>query len=266
MTRGILALLTFAATLAGQPARAAEPPMTVYEITRARPGGSSAVPIYVLAHSDGEPGLVSFLQLAPRKGGGWTRKRFSLVMYNPSDTRFAAYGPATTPPVPCSASQEICGAAGKKYTVFWVVTFQPAAGNRYLLAGPSGKVQTFVPPGWRARKASLGARVVTGPGDADAVGAVHGGGRVEAFHSATAPGGKYGSGAFAMVPCDGESSAGSATVKSDGSDAAVPISCEPRYDAAFSGTLDGRTWTVAGPVVGEYVFPYRLFVFDYPKR
>ena len=271
MTRGIVALLLFATTLFGQPpATAAEKPLAVQEITRAYRGGPGVVTLYVLAHSNGQAGQMAFQQLAPRKGGGWTQKQAKVVMYNPSESRFTAYGgPTATPPLPCPAAEDICGTAGEEYDVLWIVTFRPVTGHRYFIAGPSERAMVYVGnPYWRAGRATIGARVVTAANDADAAGVVTGRGTTEAFVSASAPGGKYGSGAFAYMPCDSNDgeSAGSASLKSDGSDAAVPISCEPNWYAAFSDTLDGRKWTVTGPVVGASHFPLRLFVFDFPKR
>lgn len=270
MTRGILALVLFAATLAAQPAPAQEQGMTVREVTRVYPGGPREVTLWALARTDGEAGLMSLLQLAPRAGGGWTMKTFRLVMYNATESRATAYGgPAPTPAIPCPASEDICGTEGEAKMLLWETRFRPVPGHRYFFAGPAGKHQVYTSaPHWTTRQSSVGARIVTGANDSDAVGALGAGRRVEAFHTASAPGGKYGSGVFAMMPCDtdGGESAGSATVKSDGSDKAVPISCEPGYYAAFSATRDGRKWTATGPVVGEYLYPFRLFVFDYPKR
>lgn len=262
-------LMVAATFVAPTAAPAAEPPMVVYEITRARPGGSSVVPLLLLAESDGEPGLVSFLQLAPRKGGGWTRARFMVGMYNPTDTRTTVYGgPVTTPPLTCPVASDVCGQKGDPSLDFFWNEFRTAPGNRYFVAVPAGKGMVYAPKEWRVRRAAVTARVVTGPGGAAAAGGVDSGGRwVESFVSASAPGGRYGSGVFAMAPCDGDNSVGTASLKSDGSDRAVEISCEAGgYYGAFSGTLDGKTWTLTGPVVGETSYPNRLLVFDYPKR
>jgi hypothetical protein len=269
MKRGgiLFAVLTVAASLLAQPARAVEPPLVVDEISRTAADGQAEVPFYVLAHTDGRPGIVSFIQLAPRKGGGWTQSRFSLVMYDLSDTHLTAYAHGTTlPSVGCPAPEDICGKNGTPGDIWLPFKFRPAAGNRYFVAGPPDDFRVYTMGSWRTRQVALGARLVT-TATADAVGTVAAGRRVEAFYSATAPGGKYGSGVFAMAPCRGDNSVGTATVKSDGTDKAATISCKPGgYYAAFSTTLDGRTWTVTGPVVGEYRFPYRLLVLDYPKR
>ncbi|HWL34631.1 MAG TPA: hypothetical protein VNQ77_00420 [Frankiaceae bacterium] len=263
-------MLLVAATFGAQPAApAAEPAMVVYEITRARSGGPSSVPLYVVTESDGTPGVMSFLQLAPRKGGGWTRTRFMVGMYNPSDTRTTVYGgPVKTPPLTCPVASDVCGQKGDPSVHLFYNEFRPGAGNRYFVALQRGTGMIFTTQHWRVRQTSLGARVVSGPGGAAAAAGVDSTGRwVESFVSATAPGGKYGSGVFAMAPCKGDTSVGTATVKSDGSDRAAEITCEPGgYHAAFSGTLDGRTWTMQGPVVGETEYPNRLLVFDYPKR
>lgn len=266
MTRGILALLTVAASLVtAQPAPAASPPLAVYEISRFGRGGPAEVPMYVQTYSDGTPGVLSFVQLAPVKGGGWTTKRFLVGMYNASETRLAAYGAGTTTRLPCPASTDVCGQAGKATDSVWLIKFRPATGHRYLLAvAPDSRV--YLPAPWSATQSALSARVVYST-DADAAGAVTADGTYEAFHSATAPGGRYGSGAFAMLPCEGEPSVGTATLESDGSEPAAPVSCAPGgYYGAFSKTADGRTWTVTGPVAGQTAFPVRLLVVDFPKR
>lgn len=263
-------MLVVAATFGAQPAApAAEPALVVYELTRG-PGAPARreVHAYVVTRSDGESGVMSSMQLAPRKGGGWNLMRFMVGMYNPADTRLAVYGGPAVTPTACTASNTICGEAPSPYDTVWLARFNPAAGNRYFIAGVSGKFDVFAPYGWRVRRSSLAARAVHAQrAPVTAAGAVGGGRRVEALHSVTAPGGRYGSGVFARVPCDdrdGESF-GSASVKSDGSDKAVAISCDPEY-YGFSGTANGTTWTLSGPVVGEYVFTLRLLVFDYPKR
>lgn len=267
MTRGILALLTVAATLVpAQPAPAVSPPLAVFEIARAGRGGPAEVPLEVYTHSDGSPGVLSFMQLAPAKDGGWTTKRFTVLMYNRSETRLAVYG-AGTPvrQLPCPASADVCGRTGEDGWWRWRTTFRPAAGHRYLLAvAPDSPA--FVAGPWRVTPSALGARVVYAT-DSGAAGVVTADETYEAFHSATTRGGRYGSGAFAMMPCEGEHSVGTATLASDGSEPAEPVTCKPGgYYGAFSKTRDGRAWTVTGPVAGRTRYPVRLLVFDFPKR
>ena len=233
---------------------------------RATRAGPATVPIYVLSRTDGSTGVLSFVQLAPAKDGGWTTKRFTVGMFNRSETRLATYGAgAPTTRLPCPASTDICGRAGEPGMFLWTIVFKPAAGHRYLLAAhPDSGV--FVGGPWTARPSALAARVVYAA-DADAAGVVSADGTYEAFHTATAPGGRYGSGAFTMMPCEGDYSVGTATLASDGSEPAVPISCKPGgYYGGFNRTRTGRTWTVAGPVAGETAFPVRLVVVDFPKR
>jgi hypothetical protein len=263
-------MLLVAATLGAQPAApAAAPAMTVYEVTRtsgARWRGD--LDVYVFTHSDGEPGVMSSMQLAPRKGGGWSRERFMVGMYNPFDTRVAVYGGGAVTPTPCSDVTAVCGDAPSRHDTVWRARFRPAPGHRYFVAGVTGMFGVYVPPGWNLRRSSLAARAVhTRSEPVTAAGAVGADRRVEVLQSVTAPAGRYGSGVFARVPCDDKDgeSFGSATLRSDGSDKAVAISCDPEY-YGFSGTSNGRTWTLSGPVVGEYEFSLRLFVFDYPKR
>ena len=267
MTRGILALLTMAATLVpAQPAPAVSPPLAVHEIVRVGRGGPAEVQARVYVYSDGSPGVLAFVQLAPATGGGWTTKRFTVGMYNRSETRLATYG-AGTPvrQLPCPASTDVCGQAGEDGLWMWQVKFRPAAGHRYLLAAAPGS-QVYVGGPWWVTPSALGARVVYST-DATAAGVVTADATYEAFHSATARGGKYGSGAFAMMPCEGEHSVGTATLASDGSEPAAPVTCKPGgYYGAFSKTRDGRNWTVTGPVAGHTRYPVRLLVFDFPKR
>lgn len=269
MKRGVLAVLTLLVSLVARPVPAAEQALAVYEVTRVWPGGPRTVVLYVIVPAAGDPGVMAFIGLTPAKGGGWTRKGFAVGMYNATDTRLAAYGaPVATPPLPCPGPEDVCGKAGKWTAVSWELKFTPAAGSRFFLVGPPDKMRAYLPPQWRLRQVALGARVVSGPGErADAAGAVVAGRRVEAFHRATAPGGAHGSAAFAMAPCDaGGYAAGSASLKSDGSDPAKTIPCTGNAYAAFSGTADGRVWTLTGPVVGEWEYPFRLLVIDYPKR
>jgi hypothetical protein len=266
MKRGILAIvMTAAAALPAPPAPAAAPSYEVLEITPWWRTGTSYVYLFTVTGAD-EPGLMSFIQLAPRKGGGWTRTAFAVLLYNGKRTRFQTFGHPSLPvSVGCPGGDSVCGRPGKGDEWLWQVSFKPAPGNRYLVAGPRDRVAAIGPV--RVRRSTLGARVVLNDA-ATGTGGVVAQHRIEAFHSATAPGGKYGSGAFATAPCDTKdgTSAGTATLKSDGSDKAVGITCRPGQYTAFSGTTDGRTWTVAGPVAGEWDFPHRLLVIDYPKR
>lgn len=263
-------MLLVATTLGAQPAPAAEPTILVYELTRPASDRSRGdVYAYVLTDTGGAPGVMSALQLAPRKGGGWTEMSFMVGMYNPTDTQLAAYGGPVSQPVPCTEVPDVCGEAPSPYLTVWRVRFRPVTGHRYFIAGVASHFGIYAPPTWRVRQSSLGARAVHARGgeSSTTAGAVGNGTRIEALQSVTAPGGKYGSSVFARVPCDKPDGivVGSASIKSDGSDKAVPISCDPAY-YGFSDTTNGRTWTLSGPMAGEYVFKLRLFVFDHPKR
>ena len=267
MKRGVLlTVLAVAATLPVRVAPAAEQQFAVYEITRARAGGPSTVPVFVYVDSDGSARTLSLLQLAPRKGGGWNAAGIRVLQFNSSDSEFAVYGPEAGPlPVPCPPDDSFCGKKGAESFYAWVPSFRAVAGNRYFVAVPTKDAWVFTTTHWRARKVSLGARQVTAE-NTSSFGVVADEHKREVFQSATLGGGAYGSAVYGQVPCEIGDHAGSATLKSDGSDAAVDITCAPDDDFGFSQTHDGRTWTLNGPVVGEYEWPLRMFVFDYPKR
>jgi hypothetical protein len=262
-------LLVVAATLPVHPAPAAEPALTVYEITRARSGGPRDVPVYVLLSTrKDQPEYLAFHQLKPRSGGGWTNVSIRIVMVDSGNTEFAVYGAGEgNLPVQCPPADEaLCGKPGDSRLHVSTGMFRPASGNRYFVVVPTDRATIYLPSQWRARRSSVAARVVTGP-YASSAGTVAYGARREVFDSATAPGGKYGSSAFAIAPCETGPSAGSAALTTDGTgDPTGEITCEPGNDWSFFTTYTGRKWTLTGPVIGETAWPIRLFVVDHPKR
>jgi hypothetical protein len=264
----LLSILLVAAMAPVRPVTAVEPPYTVHEITHVRPGGPRDVTVYVFLFSLGNEDLVAFHQIKPRAGGGYVNASTRVVMVNP-EAQFRVYGGGSgNLPVPCPpVNAPLCGTKTDPDVFLWAVTFRPAASNRYFVVAPTDRAFVFTSSSqWRAGQTALGARVVTSP-NATAAGAIANGTRHEAFASATAPGGKYGSGAWAFAPCETDGAVGSATLSSDAAgDPSSNLTCEGDDDWGFVSSYAARQWTLTGPVVGETRWATRLFVMDYPKR
>jgi hypothetical protein len=224
--------------------------------------------VYVLLFTTGKEDLLAFHQIKPRTGGGYVNTLTRVAMVNP-DQEFRVYGAGSgNLPVPCpGVDVNICGTKSDPDVLVWQVTFRPAASNRYFVVAPTDRAWVLPSaPQWRVGQTPLGARVVTSP-NATAAGTIAYGTRHEAFQSATAPGGKYGSGAWAFAPCETGDSVGSATLTSDAAgDPASNLTCKDKDDWGFVSTYAGRQWTLTGPVVGQTRWAVRLFVMDYPKR
>lgn len=232
--RGVLAAaLLVAAAGVAVPAQAATSPYVFYEAVRIKPGGATHIPIVV--KFDGA-GLYGTLDLAPSDGGGYTQHGWGVGLLG----------------------------SGKSSTLW---TFDVAAGHRYVLFGPRGHTHP-IPLGrfWKVRATTgMALRTVT-PHQADTEYHDVAGVSVQVFHSATAPGGPYGSLAFGSVPC--ANGAGRWTFGSNTEPDNSPDLCLGGT-WAWRETYAGRTWTVAGPVVGQEsgdFLGYRLLVIDYPKR
>jgi hypothetical protein len=243
MRRGIIATLLLALTIgtaqagAAPPATAAQP--VVYELVRT---STAPVKALVTLYHD-------------------SQNRDSVLMYATLEPDVGGY---RTGGAGVSASSGP-GISSSRFEV------DLSGGRRFLVGGFRGSVRvTAAARGWSVREAGRGFRVVsTDQGDLRTVGSA----TVEHFRRATAPGGPYGSVAYAMVPCF--FGAGAWTFGND----AEPPQGPPRVcasiaagsDSDSAGTRRGRTWTVDAQVVGVNGWPMdipdvRLAVLDYPKR
>lgn len=147
---------------------------------------------------------------------------------------------------------------------------------------PSGRSEWFVAaidldikitvkpetPGWRVREIKTGFARLRGE-DADATGASAHFTAVEQFRGAQARGGRYGSVAFAAIPC-GDLGSGSATLTGGFAlgtkDSPLSLTCGTTGKASdFAETTSATTWRLAGDAAGEDGHRTRLAVFDWPK-
>lgn len=255
-------LLAVVALATSTPAAVSAPasPYVVYEIYRARLGGPATVTVSVDVRPTDGLAVVLAAQLQPDVDGKrYLLRSIELDQLNAS-TRWRTYGwPA--PPPSCPAA---CGSSDDTVVNRSTVTFRPQGRDRMFVAGPRGKTTVRSDSAhWRVRVTALGMRTVTAE-QADATGAVVNRVGVEHFRSAAAPGGPYGSAAFAEVPCTG--GAGVATFGS-GDGYEEDLVCTNPVDGAwaFLDTTKGRKWTLSGDVVGAYTAPLRLLVLDFPK-
>lgn len=128
----------------------------------------------------------------------------------------------------------------------------------------------FEGKGWTLRTARLPFRFVDGQ-DAEAFGASHAGTGAEAFLSASAPGGRYGSIAVGMPPCSNHTipvaSRGVGEVVLEGGVRPESVLCPGLGPVVDSWARAGTTWRFSGRAVGETTLEEtRLFVLDLPKR
>lgn len=261
--RGILsAVLLASATLAVPAAPAASPQHTAYEVVLHRFHGAQKAEVTVTGSTDGGPSALVFMELERSKRGHDVRSMGISLSRGGSDG-YQAYGwPVAAPPCPSS-----CKPAYTPRSTGFGVQVTPTIGTRYIIAGVRAKLRVTVSDKahWQVRPINLGVRTVLGK-DAAATGLSWQGSAVEHFTKASAPGGRYGSAVFGQVPCY-TFGAGSATLKADNGDEGWGINCEGvlPWDSDFASTNAGRRWTLEGTVVGDYVFPYRLIVIDFPK-
>ena len=256
--RGLLSAVLVAAGLTApvSPAAAKQAEFTTYEISRTMPGGSGIATAHITGKTAGTA-VVSYLHLA-REGRGYRPKSIGILISGYDGTH-RTYGWPVPPP---ACPPGVCGSRSVPGQVTHHPAFTMKNGDRLLVAAPRGVSVKTANVYWRTRAVAPAFTVVRATG-ADATGAsnVLGTG-VEHFREATAPGGRYGSSAFALVPCAGYG-AGVATVRA-GSETVDQITC-PFSDSTFAQTSGSGGWTVSGDVVGTYDWPIRLATFAYPK-
>jgi hypothetical protein len=262
MNRGILAIafaVLAATTAAPAPAKAA--PYVVWEIVRVRPGGPAEIPIMLDSKGDT---IYVLAEIAPGEDGGYQAERVRLVQQGSSSAlQVRTYGfPA---PVPTCPQPSLCDGSAGSFGLRSLTTFRAAAGRRILVAGDPLRFKVTVhSERWALRRTTLGFRTVTGD-QSDAAGAelaVN----VEVFRSAQAAGGPHGSLAFGQVPCASRGT-GTWTLRPAGGAPGARHVCAPVFSpSAFAETGEAGPWTLEGPVAGEWTFPYRLAVLDYPRR
>ena len=148
----------------------------------------------------------------------------------------------------------------------------PTATSRYYFVSTRADVRINASgAGWRLKDVpNPGVRRVLGH-RADATGARTLATAAEHFRSATAPGGRYGSSAFAYVPCE-RTGTGTARLTGRGvttGDGIPPHRLEcgltSAYPYEYAYTPLQTQWRLAGDVIGAGSAIARLFVFDYPK-
>ena len=265
------ALLAAAALVAGAlvtPTPAAPAPAyTVWELVRVKPGGKAEVPVRVVGTSNKQPTLIGFTELAP-KGAGYSAPRTALAMFG-LDGRWRFYGwPAgPVPPPPCVEEVfDFCGSPPTDTKAEALFSPRPVAGHRYFAVGPAGRTSiTVLNDSWAMRRTTVGFRAVTME-QVDATGhfgdSTVGYVGLEHFRSASLPGGPYGSVVFTEFPCD----AGQWNLL-DGTDDVANGLClpgEPAY--TFAETQRKTTWHMVGDTVGRARWPFRLVVWDFPKK
>ena len=230
MGRGIVAAVALLGAASGLPASAAPSKTVVYEVVRTSRGPESSRVYVVDTAPDGYDVLMA-AELDPLSSGG----------YHSWHTYVSMTGEGT----------------GTRITA--PLTLR--GGRRFVVGGVRGRFRVYtLSREWTVREIGTGFRYVTAdPGDRRDVAGVP----YEEFDHATAPGGRYGSDAAAVVPCrigTGEWSLGNDV---DGPIREHTCMATPEDVAQ---TRHAVRWTVAGSVTGIAEWPYRLAVLDHPKR
>lgn len=257
----VVALAALLAAATGMaPATAKQSPYVSYEIVRVKPGGPATFDVELMSRTDGPAGLHAFVHLAP-KGASYTVAEMGVDQYTGGTGRFAAYGWPVAPPCPAACE-------GTKSAFGWGSRFDvtPGRGDRLLAAGIRGQLKVTVSSShWLVRETVPRLRVLRAE-SADATGIEWLAAGVEHFRSATLPGGAYGSAAFGYLPC-GTVGVGAAFLENDAKESFGPVACTFNRlpHGQFGWSQRARSWTFAGQAVGDYLFPYRLVVVDYPK-
>jgi hypothetical protein len=258
LAAALLAPLVPSVSHAAAPAQTA---MRVVELVRLRRGGPARFTVIArMQTADDNGGLLAIMAM---KGAGHARSASFVVGEELSHSgSLRTYG--TGQPDPACPNADVCGDFGRS-SIYFTTTLTPAANTRYVVTGDGTGMQVTVDtPYWTVRLSNVTARRVLSP-QSTATGVQGPMGTVEHFQSATAHGGRYGSFAYASVPCDGYG-AGSATLSAAGF-AGATLGCQPVTDnAAIASTNVAADWTLRGDVVGvDGGFLRRLFVLDYPK-
>lgn len=263
----LLAAVALVAGAVSTPAPAAPATTyTVWELVRVKPGGKAEVPVRVVASSNKQPTLIGFTELAP-EGSGYTAPRTSLAMFGTNGQwRFYGWPADPVPPPPCPEAYGFCGTPPVDTKAEALFSPRPVPGHRYFAVGPAGRTTiTVLNDRWAMRRTTVGFRAVTME-QVDATG--HFGDSMisymgwEHFRSATLPGGPHGSVVFTEFPCD----AGQWSLR-DGADELTGDLCLPgKQNYAFAETRRKTTWHMAGDTAGRARWPFRLVVWDFPKK
>ncbi len=231
---------------------------TAYEVVRVRKGGPSSLTI--AAYGSRDDGVVLSVVALRKRGGRRTVVDAYVNQYWRGDkTEVHAGGheitPECTPAWPCR---------GSTVSRTFAVRVSAATTMSYVVAGPADSLRLWLSsPYWQARPVRGIVRAVSGE-DA-AAGAENADTEAEVFTGASATGGRYGSLAYARIPCGKEHKAGSATFTGGGRTA--EMWCDDPDRVVLWGVATGATeWSVDGVVVSAgSTPPLRLFVVDVPK-
>ena len=140
-----------------------------------------------------------------------------------------------------------------------------------LVVTLDGAATISVSDGWRVRVAPpVTYRRVTAMGSG-ASGVNAGAVRYEEYRGSTAPGGRYGSVAWASLPCSyAGSGAGELRAVRRSATQSWPMACSTPSDGTYGerGWIDGAavSWVIEADVTGIDSSSERLFVLDLPKR
>jgi hypothetical protein len=148
---------------------------------------------------------------------------------------------------------------------------KPVASTYYVVTSQSNhalETTINISPGWRMRPISTGFRIVRADTSYRTTGVHYGSQAVEVYRGASAPGGRYGSIAFAVIPCNPLMGVGSASLAGGEPlypDTGVMTCSSPPRPMTSADATGPTTWRVDGEVIGETPSNNRLVVFDYPK-
>jgi hypothetical protein len=232
MKRGIFAVLAVLAATFVSPATAAAPSSVVYEVVR-RPSAASTAEVEV--HDLGGQGPATSMDalLEPLAGGGYDM---------------------------WAGGAHWSSGGGSGWTRFPV---ELTGRRRFVAGGTRGRIRIVVKQaGWSVREIGSGFRTVAARGQVDQEVA----GTTVARHGrATAPGGSYGSLAWARVPC--QNAVGTWSVGTE-AEPREEYRCTPFLDdwgSELVTTVRGRRWSVEGEYKGLSSADYALAVLDFPK-
>ena len=252
--RRIAAVIALLPAAVWAPAVPAAPPETrVWSITSDVPR-----PIDLQVTFMQRPGRAGAAMLAAAEGTGRGLSVHTAV--------FAAFGPgapsvygADTPA--CEACETVWGAFGRS-GFFFGMKGTPAR-VRMVVAATNVDVAIKAGKGWRVSPMPATAFRYVAAADADTAGADLLVARAGHFTETSLPGGRYGSVAYASLPCEAE---GTGEARLTGGLRRPVLRCPaPRHEDPYDAASGATTWRLAGDAAGLDGPPVRLAVLDLPK-
>ncbi len=228
----------------------------------------------ITGRSAQERGAVTAIALTRTRTGWAVDPNTSLGYFEmgPGQSWVSTYGPVRSPDCPAG---ELCAGPIPRTLGGEVDSTRPSLLEYFVVtAFATAQIEMKV-PGWRISEIRTAGFHRVLKEDAQATGVDVMRSEVEHFTAAETPGGRYGSYAAAVIPCDGGGHGeahltGGRNLNPDNTGSTEPIRlwCDPPDYIAEAGSAEARgptRWRLAGDVWGVGSYNARLAVFDFPK-